>query len=83
MVELEQAALWRFLWWSGTISVHVLVDQNRADHSVSTGHFLLLFIIVQNNKKIVSRIFCRKKSDSRFPSMYEITCLFTFGSYFI
>ncbi|XP_038885434.1 uncharacterized protein LOC120075822 isoform X2 [Benincasa hispida] len=34
VVELEQAALWRFLWWSGTISVHVLVDQNRADHSM-------------------------------------------------
>lgn len=34
MVELEQAALWRFLWRSGTISVHVIVDQNREDHSV-------------------------------------------------
>jgi hypothetical protein len=34
VVELEQAALWRFLWWSGTISVHVIVDQNREDHSV-------------------------------------------------
>ncbi|XP_010427823.1 PREDICTED: uncharacterized protein LOC104712594 [Camelina sativa] len=34
VVEVEQAALWKFLWWSGTISVHVLVDQNRADHSM-------------------------------------------------
>ncbi|KAI7979137.1 hypothetical protein LOK49_Contig494G00002 [Camellia lanceoleosa] len=34
VVELEQAALWRFLWWSGTISVHVLVDQNREDHTM-------------------------------------------------
>ncbi|XP_059448599.1 uncharacterized protein LOC132179832 [Corylus avellana] len=34
VVELEQAALWRFLWWSGTISVHVIVDQNREDHSM-------------------------------------------------
>ncbi|KAL1565629.1 hypothetical protein AAHA92_07817 [Salvia divinorum] len=34
VVELEQAAIWRFLWWSGTISVHVLVDQNREDHSM-------------------------------------------------
>lgn len=34
VVELEQAAMWRFLWWSGTISVHVLVDQNREDHSM-------------------------------------------------
>nr|KJB15572.1 hypothetical protein B456_002G185100 [Gossypium raimondii] len=34
VVEVEQAALWRFLWWSGTISVRVLVDQNREDHSM-------------------------------------------------
>ncbi|KAK9675566.1 hypothetical protein RND81_11G015700 [Saponaria officinalis] len=34
VVELEQAAIWKFLWWSGTISVHVLVDQNREDHTM-------------------------------------------------
>lgn len=34
VVDVEQKALWRFLWWSGTISVHVLVDQNREDYSV-------------------------------------------------
>lgn len=34
VVELDQAAIWKFLWWSGTISVHVLVDQNREDHSM-------------------------------------------------
>ncbi|XP_020551345.1 uncharacterized protein LOC105168260 isoform X3 [Sesamum indicum] len=34
VVEVEQAAIWRFLWWSGTISVHVLVDQNREDHTM-------------------------------------------------
>ncbi|KAJ6837540.1 uncharacterized protein M6B38_120310 [Iris pallida] len=34
VVEVEQAAIWRFLWWSGTISVHVIVDQNRRDHTV-------------------------------------------------
>ncbi|CAH9097115.1 unnamed protein product [Cuscuta epithymum] len=34
VVELEQAALWRFLCWSGTISVHVLVDQNREDRTM-------------------------------------------------
>ncbi|KAI4314335.1 hypothetical protein L6164_027254 [Bauhinia variegata] len=34
VVELEQAAIWKFLWWSGTIPVHVLVDQNREDHSM-------------------------------------------------
>ncbi|KAL0336144.1 UNVERIFIED_CONTAM: 2-methylene-furan-3-one reductase [Sesamum radiatum] len=34
VVEVEQAAIWRFLWWSGTISVHVLVDQNRENHTM-------------------------------------------------
>ncbi|KAK7250569.1 hypothetical protein RIF29_33083 [Crotalaria pallida] len=34
VVELEQAAIWRFLWWSGTILIKVLVDQNRKDHSM-------------------------------------------------
>ncbi|KAM5566803.1 hypothetical protein ABKV19_015098 [Rosa sericea] len=34
VVDLEQAAIWKFLWWSGTIAVHVLVDQNREDHSM-------------------------------------------------
>ncbi|KAJ9563765.1 hypothetical protein OSB04_008925 [Centaurea solstitialis] len=35
VVELEQAAIWRFLWWSGTIAVHVMVDQNREDYSMN------------------------------------------------
>lgn len=35
VVDVEQAAIWKFLWWSGTISVHVLVDQNRQDHSMN------------------------------------------------
>ncbi|PON35926.1 START-like domain containing protein [Parasponia andersonii] len=34
VVEVEQAALWKFLWWSGTIAVHVLVDQNREERSM-------------------------------------------------
>ncbi|CAA0814132.1 Domain of unknown function (DUF220 [Striga hermonthica] len=34
LVEVEQAAIWRFLWLSGTISVHVLVDQNREDYTM-------------------------------------------------
>ncbi|CAN1151203.1 hypothetical protein LINPERHAP2_LOCUS18042 [Linum perenne] len=34
LVEVEQAAIWTFLWWSGTISVNVLVDQNRDDLSM-------------------------------------------------
>jgi len=44
VVELEQAAIWRFLWWSGTISVHVLVDQNRVDHSVRYQFSLLVCV---------------------------------------
>ncbi|GJY84683.1 chaperone protein ClpB3, chloroplastic [Tanacetum coccineum] len=34
VVENKQDAIWRFLWWSGTISVHVLVDQNKEDYSM-------------------------------------------------
>ncbi|KAH9318692.1 hypothetical protein KI387_020461, partial [Taxus chinensis] len=32
LVEVEQAAMWRFLWWSGTITVRVYVDQDRRNH---------------------------------------------------
>ncbi|CAN0892985.1 hypothetical protein LINGRAHAP2_LOCUS17897 [Linum grandiflorum] len=35
LVEVEQAAIWTFLWWSGTMSVHVLVDQNRDNLSMN------------------------------------------------
>ncbi|KAK8959862.1 hypothetical protein KSP40_PGU016484 [Platanthera guangdongensis] len=35
VVEVEQAAIWKFLWWSGTISVHVVVAQCRRDHEVN------------------------------------------------
>ncbi|XAR65071.1 hypothetical protein NMG60_11009037 [Bertholletia excelsa] len=34
VVEVEQAATWKFLWWSGTLSVQVLVDQNREHHTM-------------------------------------------------
>ncbi|CAO2829262.1 unnamed protein product [Amaranthus hypochondriacus] len=34
VVQVEQAAIWKFLWLSGTISVNVLVEQNRDDHSM-------------------------------------------------
>ncbi|XP_026456942.1 uncharacterized protein LOC113357709 isoform X4 [Papaver somniferum] len=33
VVEVEQAAMWKFLWWSGIIPVHVMVGQNIDDHS--------------------------------------------------
>ena len=36
IVEVEQAAIWKFLWWSGIVSVHVFVDQNRKNHTVKT-----------------------------------------------
>lgn len=32
LVEVDQAAIWRFLWFSGTLSVCVLVDQDRRSH---------------------------------------------------
>ncbi|KAF7058589.1 hypothetical protein CFC21_065612 [Triticum aestivum] len=34
IVEVEQAAIWKFLWWSGILSVHVFVDQDRRNHTV-------------------------------------------------
>ncbi|WVZ59286.1 hypothetical protein U9M48_009449 [Paspalum notatum var. saurae] len=34
IIEVEQAAMWKFLWWSGVLSVHFLVDQNRKNHTV-------------------------------------------------
>lgn len=34
VVEVEQAAIWKFLWWSGILSVHVFVDQDRRNHTV-------------------------------------------------
>jgi hypothetical protein len=34
VVEVEQAAIWKFLWWSGILSVHVFVDQSRKNHTV-------------------------------------------------
>ncbi len=36
LVEVNQAAIWRFLCFSGTFSVCVLVDQDRRTHTVST-----------------------------------------------
>ena len=35
LVELEEAASWRFLWFSGTLKVCVEVDQNRRTRTVS------------------------------------------------
>eukprot|EP00252_Welwitschia_mirabilis_P025304 TRINITY_DN7842_c0_g2_i1.p1 TRINITY_DN7842_c0_g2~~TRINITY_DN7842_c0_g2_i1.p1 ORF type:complete len:326 (+),score=77.09 TRINITY_DN7842_c0_g2_i1:168-1145(+) len=35
LVEVEQAALWKFLWWSGTMSVRVFVEQDRQKHMMN------------------------------------------------
>lgn len=35
LVEVEQSAIWRFLCFSGTLSISVFVDQNKKTHSVS------------------------------------------------
>ncbi|XP_024519125.1 uncharacterized protein LOC112342091 [Selaginella moellendorffii] len=35
LVEVEQAAIWKFLWFSGTIDVRVLVDEDQSSHTVS------------------------------------------------
>ncbi|XP_026456936.1 uncharacterized protein LOC113357709 isoform X1 [Papaver somniferum] len=48
VVEVEQAAMWKFLWWSGIIPVHVMVGQNIDDHSklfssTSSSSLCLLF----------------------------------------
>jgi hypothetical protein len=48
VVDVEQAAIWKFLWWSGTISVHVSVDQNRQDHSVRINIFLSTVLLLPN-----------------------------------
>ncbi|RZC47593.1 hypothetical protein C5167_040551 [Papaver somniferum] len=34
VVEVEQATMWKFLWWSGIIAVHVMVGQSIDDHSL-------------------------------------------------
>ncbi|XP_026402363.1 uncharacterized protein LOC113297960 isoform X1 [Papaver somniferum] len=48
VVEVEQAAMWKFLWWSRIIAVHVMVGQNIDDHSklfssTSSSSLCLLF----------------------------------------
>ncbi|KAH7276813.1 hypothetical protein KP509_39G023000 [Ceratopteris richardii] len=34
LVEIEQSAIWRFLCFSGTLSVHLYVDQDRQSHTL-------------------------------------------------
>lgn len=34
VVEVEQESIWKFLCWSGTFSVNLVVDQNRRNHTV-------------------------------------------------
>ncbi|KMZ70520.1 hypothetical protein ZOSMA_19G01080 [Zostera marina] len=35
VVEVEQESIWKFLCWSGTFSVNLVVDQNRRNHTVN------------------------------------------------
>ena len=46
VVQVEQAAIWKFLWLSGTISVNVLVEQNREDHSVRIAFTTFEFTLI-------------------------------------
>ena len=43
LVEVDQAAIWRFLCFSGTVSVCVLVDQDRRSHLVSFKKLLVVY----------------------------------------
>ncbi|GJR06729.1 E3 ubiquitin protein ligase UPL2-like protein [Tanacetum coccineum] len=47
VVKIKQVAIWRFLWWLGTISVHVLVDQNREDYSINSRDILMAVYIIK------------------------------------
>lgn len=77
VVELEESALWRFLWWSGTISVHVLVDQNRADHTMKFKQIKTGFMKKFEGRWKVEPIFVDEELCDRFkPKTLEdyITC---------
>ncbi|KAG4215189.1 hypothetical protein ERO13_A01G161600v2 [Gossypium hirsutum] len=76
VVEVEQAALWRFLWWSGTISVRVLVDQNREDHSmkfeqVNTG-FMKKFKVAEADRLPGGRRSDSETSSKKFRLSKEL-----------
>uniref|UniRef100_A0A5B7BHD4 DUF220 domain-containing protein n=1 Tax=Davidia involucrata TaxID=16924 RepID=A0A5B7BHD4_DAVIN len=72
VVEVEQAALWRFLWWSGTISVHVLVDQNREDHTMKFKQVKTGFMKKFEGSWKVEPLFVDEKSCSPFkPKTWE------------
>lgn len=80
VVELEQAAIWRFLWWSGTISVHVLVDQNREDHSMKFKQVKTGFMKKFEGCWKVDPVFIDEKICSPFkPETWEQYCACTKG----
>ncbi|GJT07667.1 hypothetical protein Tco_0842129 [Tanacetum coccineum] len=54
VVEIKQATIWRFLWWSGTISVHVLVDQNREDYSVDYSTVFIFWQLMFVDNKLAA-----------------------------
>ncbi|KAJ7953610.1 protein of unknown function (DUF220) [Quillaja saponaria] len=72
VVEVEQAAIWRFLWWSGTISVHVLVDQNREDYSMKFKQVKTGFMKKFEGRWSVEPLFIDEKSCLPFkPKTWE------------
>ncbi|GMY26238.1 putative nucleoredoxin 1 [Fagus crenata] len=80
VVELEQAAIWRFLWWSGTISVHVLVDQNREDHSMKFKQVKTGFMKKFEGRWKVDPVFIDEKMCSPLkPKTWEEYCACTRG----
>lgn len=39
-VKVEKAAPWSFLWWSGTIPVHLTFNESRKDFSVRNNFYI-------------------------------------------
>ncbi|KAJ7943649.1 protein of unknown function (DUF220) [Quillaja saponaria] len=80
VVEVEQAAIWRFLWWSGTISVHVLVDQNREDYSMKFKQVKTGFMKKFEGYWNVEPLFIDEKTCLPFkPKTWEDYCACTGG----
>ncbi|RZC46678.1 hypothetical protein C5167_039627 [Papaver somniferum] len=57
VVEVEQAAMWKFLWWSGIIAVHVMVGQNIDDHSVRVAVVLVPIYVMTDKFQLVDVLY--------------------------
>ncbi len=69
LVEVDQAAIWRFLCFSGTFSVCVLVDQDRRTHTVSTAVKSWPELSLHNNEPVSSGFW--KGLGFRVPALYH------------